>query len=281
MPSLQPIRPVTLYCRERTLNVKAPLIMGILNVTPDSFSDGGCFLAVEKAVDHARAMIADGADIIDIGGESTRPGADLVSAAEEIDRVAPVIEALRDLDITLSIDTQKATVARHALTAGAHIVNDVTGARDPQMLQAVADANAAIVLMHTRGASSEMMNKTYYQDLVNDVARFLKDKAESAKSAGIRTIILDPGIGFAKTAAQNYTLFRRLNEFAELPYPLLIGPSRKSFIGHLTGQAAAERIEGTIAAVVISVLHGAHIVRVHDVAAIKRTLQVTEAIQNG
>jgi dihydropteroate synthase len=263
------------------VHVTAPLIMGILNVTPDSFSDGGRYLHVEKALDHARSMIADGAHIIDIGGESTRPGAARVPVDEEIARVVPVIQGLKELDITISIDTQKAAVAQQALKAGAHIVNDVTGARDPEMLPVIAGSGAAVVLMHTRGNSVDMVKRTQYTDVVTDVADFLVEKAKLAKDAGIKSIILDPGIGFAKTAEQNFHLFRHLNRFIELGYPLLMGPSRKSFIGHLTGQPADERIEGTIASVVISVLHGTHIIRVHDILPVKRALMVTEAIQNG
>lgn len=279
--TLEPIQPFTLHCGPRIIECKRPLLMGILNVTPDSFSDGGHFLAAEKAIAHAKVMIEDGADIIDIGGESTRPGAEIVSVEEELRRVIPVIEGLVGLDVTLSIDTQKAAVAAAATKAGAHIVNDVTGARDPDMLGVVAASGAALVLMHTRGLSSDMMKRTEYKDVVREVASYLKERAEQAVAAGIKTVILDPGVGFAKTAPQNFTLFRRLPEFIDLGYPLLMGPSRKSFIGHITGQPAAERIEGTIATVVASVLQGTHIVRVHDVKEVKRALLVTEAMQNG
>ncbi|MDF1661067.1 MAG: dihydropteroate synthase [Planctomycetota bacterium] len=279
--TLKPIHPFTLHCGARTIECKRPLLMGILNVTPDSFSDGGHFLAAEKAIAHAKVMIDDGADIIDIGGESTRPGAEIVSVEDELRRVIPVIEGLANLDVTLSIDTQKAAVAEAATKAGAHIVNDVTGARDPDMLAVVAASQAALVLMHTRGPSSDMMKRTEYKDVVSEVAAYLKERAEQAVAAGIKTVILDPGVGFAKTAAQNFTLVRRLPEFIELGYPILMGPSRKSFIGHITGQPAAERIEGTIATVVASVLQGTHIVRVHDVKEVKRALLVSEAMQNG
>lgn len=278
--TLEPIHPFTLHCGSRTLETKSPLLMGILNVTPDSFSDGGHFLAAEKAIAHAKQMIADGADIIDVGGESTRPGAEVVSVEEELRRVIPVIEGLADLDVTISIDTQKAVVAEAATKAGAHIVNDVTGARDPEMLSVVAKSEAALVLMHTRGPSSDMMKRVEYTDVVSEVASYLKERAEQATAAGVKTVIIDPGIGFAKTAPQNFTIFRRLKEFIDLGYPLLMGPSRKSFIGHITGQPAAERLEGTIATVVASVLLGTHIVRVHDVKEVKRALLVTEAMQN-
>lgn len=258
------------------------LIMGILNVTPDSFFDGGRFLDPARAVERSLEMIEEGADVIDIGGESTRPGAEAVPAEEELRRVLPVVERLASRSGTpLSIDTSKPAVARECLAAGASLINDVTGLRDPEMLEAALEFNAGIVIMHMRGTPQTMQQQTYYQDVVAEVKQYLAEKAGAAQSAGIRQIIIDPGIGFAKTAAQNFEILRRLEEFCDLGYPVLVGPSRKSFLGSLPGGAPPEqRLEAGLAAVTIAALKGASMVRVHDVRQCRRALDVVEAVRS-
>ncbi|MCH7563419.1 MAG: dihydropteroate synthase [Gemmatimonadetes bacterium] len=256
--------------------------MGVVNVTPDSFSDGAEFLDAPSAIAYARTLVEEGADIIDIGGESTRPGAQPVSAEEEMARVLPVIEGLAGQigGALISIDTWKASVARRAVDAGARIVNDVTGGRDPEMLGTVAGLGAGYVHMHMRGTPETMATLTDYEDVVHEVKDELSRGIAQAREAGIIEVYVDPGIGFAKTADQSCEILRRLSELADLGAPLLVGPSRKSFIGHITGLPADQRLEGTIAAVVISVLGGASIVRVHDVASARQALIVTEAIHD-
>ena len=257
-------------------------IMGVLNVTPDSFSDGGRHQTCEAALHHAHRLIAEGAAILDIGGESTRPGAEPVSAAEELRRVIPVLETLRrETTVRLSIDTMKSEVAESALRAGATLINDVTGLRDPAMMAAAARHNAGVVIMHMRGAPQTMRGLTDYADVVAEVKEYLAAQAAAARAAGIAEIILDPGIGFAKTAAQSFTLVRRLGEFEELGYPILIGPSRKSFLSAIPGMERAEdRLEGTLAAVAIGVLHGASIIRAHDVADCWKAAMVAAAVRS-
>lgn len=257
-------------------------IMGVLNVTPDSFSDGGRFFHPEAALQQARHLMAEGADILDIGGESTRPGAVPVSAAEERRRVLPVIEALRsESAVRLSIDTMKPEVADAALGAGATLVNDVTGLRNSAMAAVAARHHAGVVIMHMRGTPETMRALTEYADVVAEVKAYLAAQAAAARAAGIDEIILDPGIGFAKTAAQSFTLLRRLGEFQDLGYPLLIGPSRKSFLASIQGlERPEDRLEGTLAATAIGVLHGASVVRVHDVAACRKAALVAAAIRS-
>ncbi|GMR12686.1 MAG: dihydropteroate synthase [Gemmatimonadota bacterium] len=254
--------------------------MGVVNVTPDSFSDGADFLNPPRAIAYARTLLEEGADIIDIGGESTRPGAEPVSADDELARVLPVIEGLADETDrpVISIDTWKASVARGAVDAGARIVNDVTGGRDPEMLRTVAELGAGFVHMHMRGTPKTMATLTHYDDVVDEVRDELSRGIALAREAGISEVYVDPGIGFAKTPQQSCEILGRLSELADLGAPLLVGPSRKSFIGHLTGLPADKRLEGTIAAVVISVLGGASVVRVHDVAAARQAIIVAEAI---
>lgn len=256
--------------------------MGVLNVTPDSFSDGGRYLDRRAAIDHALRMIDEGADILDIGGESTRPGSDSVSVEEEISRVLPVIEALAGrVRVPLSIDTCKPAVARACLQAGARILNDITGLKKPEMLSAAADARSAVVIMHMRGTPKVMQQQTEYVDVVREVKLCLGKRVHAARTAGLADIAVDPGIGFAKTASHNYEILRRLNEFRDLGCPLLVGPSRKSFLGVLPGQSAMEnRLEGTIAAVAIAVMNGADIVRVHDVIQCRRAVAVAERVRN-
>ena len=268
-------------CRDRALDLTHVQIMGILNVTPDSFSDGGRFFDAETAIAHARAMAAEGAAILDIGGESTRPGAEAVSADEELRRVMPVIERLRDDGPILSIDTCKAAVARAALEAGVHNVNDVTAlAADPEMAATAAEFGAGVVLMHMQGTPRTMQINPTYGDVIGDIADFFERRIERAVRAGISKahIVLDPGIGFGKTLAHNLQILRRLGEFRRLGRPILVGPSRKSFIRMVLGGEPDDRLEGTAAAVAAAVLAGASIIRAHDVRAMWRVARLSEAI---
>lgn len=258
-------------------------IMGILNVTPDSFSDGGLFYDHQKAVDHGLRIIEQGADIIDIGGESTRPGAAPVSATEELKRVIPVIsEIARQTKVPISIDTSKAQVAAEAIAAGAEIVNDVSaGHKDGKMVQIVREGRAAFVLMHMRGEPQNMQKGDLtYSDLMGDIIAFLKKSIEKATNAGIEKecLVADPGIGFGKTFEDNLRIINNLAELKTLGLPIMIGASRKAFLGKITGEEPKERIEGTAAANVASILNGCHIIRVHDVAAMKKIAAVTDAI---
>ncbi|MCS6937025.1 MAG: dihydropteroate synthase [Candidatus Bipolaricaulota bacterium] len=268
---------------------KRTLVMGILNVTPDSFSDGGRFYALADALAHARRLIAEGADILDIGGESTRPGAEPVSLEEELRRVVPVVRAVRQEfpKIPISVDTYKATVAEAALEAGATILNDISALRfDPQMVKVAARARVPVVLMHMKGTPQTMQQNPTYDDVVGEIKAFLRERIALARSWGIEQIWIDPGIGFGKRVAHNIEILRRLSELRDLGCPILIGTSRKFFIGRL-GTARAEplpvteRLEGTIASTVIAVLNGAQIVRVHDVAAMKKALAIADAVRYG
>jgi dihydropteroate synthase len=257
------------------------LIMGIVNVTPDSFSDGGRYFDAGRALGHARALIEDGADILDIGGESSRPGSDAVSLEEELRRVVPVVQALAgSCGVPLSIDTTKPEVADECLRLGARIVNDIAGLRDPEMIRVTARYNASAVIMHMRGTPKTMQSEPVYGDMIAEVKQFLAERVDAVKQAGVLDIAVDPGIGFGKTAAHNFEILRRLEEFRDLGCPVLVGPSRKSFLGSLKGQReTGARLEGTLAAAVISALKGAAVVRVHDVAACRRALQVAGAVR--
>ncbi len=260
--------------------------MGVLNVTPDSFSDGGRFLAVDAALRHARRLAAEGADLIDVGGESTRPGAPEVSEQEELDRVLPVIEALRrDVPLPLSVDTTKSAVARAAVAAGADFVNDISGLTfDPAMAAAVAECDAGLVIMHTRGRPATMQADIRYHDLVGEVLGSLRASREVALAAGIapQRIAVDPGIGFGKDVAGNLELLRRLADFAALGCPLLLGTSRKSFIGRVLGQDDPQRRGvGTLATVALGVAAGAMLFRVHEVAAAREAAQMAWAVCQG
>jgi dihydropteroate synthase len=259
------------------------LVMGILNVTPDSFSDGGHFLAPERAVEHGRRMVAEGADIIDIGGESTRPGADPVPLETELERVLPVISGLRrESDVVISIDTYKAEVARRALEAGADLVNDISGLRfDPEMAEVVREADVPVVIMHIKGTPRNMQVDPHYEDVVQEIVDYFRERVAYARTEGIerRRIILDPGIGFGKRLEDNFVLLRELHRFAALGYPVLVGPSRKSFIGLTLNLPVDERLEGTAAAVTAAILNGARIVRVHDVAAMRRVAVIADRIR--
>jgi dihydropteroate synthase len=258
------------------------LVVGILNVTPDSFSDGGRFLDRATAVAHATEMVDDGADILDVGGESTRPGSEAVSADEELSRVRPVIERLVEQHpaIPVSIDTRKADVAAEALDAGATIVNDVSGGSDPEMFDVVREREAAVVLMHMQGDPKTMQEAPHYDDVVGEVHEYLRQRIEAAELAGIAPdrIAVDPGIGFGKDLDQNLELMRGVGELLDLGRPVLVGPSRKRFIGAILDLPEDERVEGTIGAVVWMVGKGAPIVRVHDVREVVRAVRVADAI---
>jgi dihydropteroate synthase len=255
--------------------------MGVLNVTPDSFSDGGEFLDPHAAVAHAERMTVEGADLIDVGGESSRPGSYPVDRYEELRRILPVVEALAHrIEIPISIDTYKADVARAALAAGATFVNDISALRkDPEMAEAVAGAGAEVCLMHMKGDPRTMQDDPRYEDVVDEVRRFLEERLAAAVAAGIGEdrVWLDPGIGFGKTLQHNLELLRRLDEIAAIGRPVVIGPSRKSFIGRLTGRAEGERVAGTLAANVLAFERGASMFRVHDVAQTRDALAVAGA----
>ena len=263
---------------------KRTYIMGILNVTPDSFSDGGRYFDHSFAIKKAVQMADDGADIIDIGGESTRPGSDPVSAEEELRRTIPVIEVLsKEISIPISIDTYKSDIARKALDAGATMVNDISGLRfDPEMAATVAEYKVPVVLMHIKGTPKNMQQNPTYSALISDILEYLREGITIARKAGISedVIIIDPGIGFAKTFEHNLEIINSLNKFTSLGKPVLIGPSRKAFIGKILGNVATEeRLEGTAAAVAISIINGANIVRVHDVKEMARVAKVADAIK--
>jgi dihydropteroate synthase len=254
-------------------------LVGILNVTPDSFSDGGRFLGVEAAVAQGIRMAGEGACWVDVGGESTRPGAPSIPAAEEIRRVMPVVERLVAAGIPVSIDTRKTLVAQAALSAGAEVVNDVGGLRAPGMMAAVAQAGAGAVIMHMRGSPADMQQRVSYDDVVEDVAAFLAERLAAARAAGISRLWLDPGIGFAKTVRQNLVLLRRLGELRRLGAPLYVGASRKSFIGAVTGvEDPLDRLGGSIGAALAAAKSGASVLRVHDVAATRQALAVMIAV---
>lgn len=261
------------------------LVMGVLNVTPDSFSDGGQFLDSRKAIEHAFRMERAGADLLDIGGESTRPGSSGVSAQQELDRILPVLNQLHGrLKIPISIDTQKAEVADAAAMAGAQIINDISALRsDPELAKIACRHRLPMILVHMRGAPRTMQQGPFARNVLRDVTRGLREALARAKRFGIAKsqIVLDPGIGFGKSYAQNFELLARLPELARLGYPLLVGTSRKAFIGHALGSVAAEqRIWGTAATVTASILGGAHIVRVHDVVEMAQVAKLADAIAN-
>ncbi len=273
-------------CRGRKLIVgKRTLVMGILNVTPDSFSDSGRYYHRDQAVSRALEMEEEGADIIDIGGESTRPGSKPVSAIEEGQRVLPVIKRLvNKVKVPISIDTQKAEVARQALEEGAGIVNDISALRfDPQMVEVVVEYQTPLVLMHMQGRPETMQQAPRYADLMGEIGSFLKDRAQFAINSGVSSnnIAIDPGFGFGKTVSHNLEMLRRLSELKLLGYPILVGSSRKSTIGAVLDLPVEDRLEGTAATVAIAVINGADIVRVHDVKAMARVVKMTDAICQG
>jgi len=257
-------------------------LMGIINVTPDSFSDGGLYFNKEKAVDRGLELAEEGADIIDIGGESTRPGSDFISTEEELMRTVPVISALRKkTDVLISVDTTKSEVAEAALGEGANIINDISSFRfDPKMLSLAAQKDIPVILMHMKGTPKNMQLNLFYEDLLAEIRGFLEERIATAQAYGIKKekIIIDPGIGFGKSLKDNLTLIKSLKFLEPIDRPILIGISRKSFIGKILSLPPQERTEGTIASAVLSIINGAHILRVHDVEAVKRAVLITEAI---
>lgn len=270
-----------LQCGRFHLTLDRPLIMGVINVTPDSFSDGGRFFSATAALAHARQLIAEGADLLDVGGESTRPGAAPVTLNEERRRVLPVLEALADTGVPLSVDTQKPELMREAVAAGAAMVNDVNGFQAPGALEAVAGSTCALCIMHKQGDPQTMQQAPQYADVVIEVRDYLQQRIAVAGQAGITRdrIVVDPGFGFGKTLEHNLELLRRLDAIAALQVPVLAGLSRKSMIGKLTGKDAGDRLAGSIAAALLAVHRGAAILRVHDVAATRDALAVWNAVK--
>jgi len=273
----------TVLCGRFELDLGRPLVMGIVNVTPDSFSDGNAHPDPDSALQHARMLLEQGADILDIGGESTRPGADPVSAHDEAARVLPVIEGLRDCGVPLSIDTFKPEVMRAALNAGVDMINDIYGFRRPGAIEAVAASRCGLCVMHMQGEPKTMQQSPAYDDVALEVQAFLLERVQALAVAGIdrRRIVLDPGFGFGKTAAQNYELMRRLDTIDTQGLPWLVGVSRKSMIGHVVGREPEGRLAGSIAAALAAVARGAHILRVHDVAATVDAVKVWRAVEAG
>jgi dihydropteroate synthase len=271
---------LTLRCGPKTLDLSRPVVMGVLNVTPDSFSDGGRFLPVEAAVAHGVRLAEEGAAIIDIGGESTRPGAAPVSIDEELRRVVPVVERLRAAtQAVISVDTSKPEVIREAVAAGAGLINDVRALAEPGALEAAAASGCAVCLMHMQGDPRTMQRAPSYVDVVKEVKAFLDEHVQRCRAAGVASdrIVVDPGFGFGKTLEHNLELLRRLRELHD-ELPVLVGLSRKSMVGTLTGRAAGERVHGSIALAVIAALNGARIVRAHDVAATVDALKMVAAV---
>jgi len=273
-----------LHCRKQSFLLgKKTLIMGVLNVTPDSFSDGGLYLNKERALEHGLRMVEEGADMIDIGGESTRPGAKPIDINEELQRVLPVIEALsKRISIPISIDTYKSEVAQRAIDAGAEIINDISGLNfDPHMAKVAAREDIPIILMHIRGTPETMQKDIHYNSIFSEIILYLKDSIQRAEDAGVdpKKIIIDPGIGFGKTVSDNLIIIKNLKEFRILGKPILLGTSRKSFIGKLLNAGPKDRIEGTLSSIAIGVLNGAHIIRSHDVLEAKRAVAIADAIR--
>lgn len=270
-------------CNGKILDLTRPQVMGVLNVTPDSFSDGGDFFCLDKAVARALQMEAEGAAIVDIGGESTRPGAVPVAVDDEIGRVVPVIEALQSqLKVPISIDTRKPEVMRAAIQAGAGFINDINGLRDPGALEMAAECAVPVCLMHMQGEPRSMQADPRYENVVDEVAEFLQQRVSACAQAGIRRerILLDPGFGFGKTVVHNLRLLKRLDELTRLGLPIVVGLSRKSMIGQLLGLEPGERLPASIALAVLAVERGARLVRSHDVAATWQALQMKAALKN-
>ena len=261
----------------------ATLIMGILNVTPDSFSDGGMYYDVTQAIEFALQMEEEGADIIDVGGESTRPGAKTVELQKECDRILPVIEGIRTKsDILISIDTYKSEVARQSIATGAGMVNDISGMTfDPNMVDIIKESGLPVVIMHIKGTPKNMQKNPYYEDLMQELTEYFEERKKFARAKGIldQQIIFDPGIGFGKRPQDNFQLLRELKKIVDMGFPVLIGPSKKSFIGLTLNLPVDQRLEGTAAAVTTGILKGARIVRVHDVKEMKRVALITDAIR--
>ncbi len=264
------------------LQLDRTLVMGVLNVTPDSFSDGGQFLEPEAAIRGGEEMVRDGADLLDVGAESTRPQSKPLDAGEEWGRLEPVLRGLVDrVDVPISVDTYKSETAERALDLGAQMVNDVTGLRDPQMVKVVARHDVPVVIMHMQGTPQTMQENPQYDDVVSDIIRYLRERITAAIEAGLdkEKIVVDPGIGFGKTGEHNLTLLRRVSEFRSLGRPILLGTSRKSFIGKILDLEVEERLEGSLASAVLAAAGGAHMIRTHDVKETVRALRIADAIQ--
>jgi dihydropteroate synthase len=282
LPHSSPLTPhAVLKLGRFSLTLERPLIMGVVNVTPDSFSDGGRFFGTQQALEHARVLIEEGADILDIGGESSRPGAEPVGLDEELRRVMPVLEQLAQMPVPVSVDTCKPEVMRRAIAAGAAMVNDINALREPGALEAVAQGQAAVCLMHMQGAPRSMQRNPQYEDVVAEVTAFLAQRVEAAQQAGIarERIVIDPGFGFGKSTGHNLELLQGLSTIAGLGQPVLVGLSRKSLFGKITGKPVADRISASVAAALLAVERGAALVRVHDVAATRDALLVLNAIE--
>ena len=267
-----------------SLSLERPHVMGILNVTPDSFSDGGNFNQIERAMAHARQMVSDGATLIDIGGESTRPGAPDVSEQEELDRVIPVVERLvAELDVMVSLDTSKAAVMREGCKAGAHLINDVRALLEPGTLAVAAEADVPVCLMHMQGQPRTMQAEPHYDDLLGEVRAFFDERIAACLAAGIRRqqLLLDPGYGFGKTLAHNYQLLAQQSKLLDYQLPLLVGMSRKSMIGNLLGRPVDDRLAGSLACALIGMQHGARIIRVHDVRETMDALRAGWMVMTG
>jgi dihydropteroate synthase len=272
-----------LICKNKVLNLDNPVVMGIVNITPDSFSDGGKFFARDQAIAHARRMITEGAAIIDIGGESTRPGAIAATLDQELDRIMPVLEILVRDDVLVSVDTQKTDVMREAIRIGAAIINDVNALQATGAIAVCAAANVAVCLMHKQGAPATMQQSPRYQNVVDEVGDFLQVRVDACEAAGIarERIAIDPGFGFGKTVEHNFTLLSRLNELNKFGYPVLAGLSRKSSLGAITGRDIDQRLAASLAAALIAAQHGAKILRVHDVKETVDVLKVWHASRGG
>ncbi|MGH8132392.1 MAG: dihydropteroate synthase [Steroidobacteraceae bacterium] len=276
--------PVLLQCSDKTLDLSRPVVMGVLNVTPDSFSDGGRFFAADAAVEQGLRMARDGAALIDVGGESTRPGASPVEADEELRRILPVIERLRAATAAvISVDTSKPEVMRAAAAAGAGLINDVRALREPGALEAAVASGCAVCLMHMQGEPRTMQRAPVYGDVVNDVKSFLADRVHSCFAAGLPAgrLVVDPGFGFGKTLEHNLALLRRLGELTAGELPVLVGLSRKSLVGKLTGRPEGERVNGSVVLAVVAALKGARLVRAHDVAPTVEALKLVAAVHGG
>jgi dihydropteroate synthase len=272
-----------LRCGRFSLELARPLVMGVVNVTPDSFSDGGRYLDPALAIAHARRLVDEGADLIDVGAESSRPGAQGIPADEELSRLVPVLEGLRDLPIPLSVDTAKVEVMHAAIAAGAAMINDITALRSPGALEAVARSDVGVCLMHMQGKPRTMQCEPRYDDVVAEVKAFLGARVADAEAHGVarERIVIDPGFGFGKTVEHNFELLRSLARFAEMGLPVMAGWSRKSTLGAVTDRASGERLAASIAAALLAVQHGAKILRVHDVAATRDALAVLAAADAG
>ncbi len=269
-----------LYCGSYQLSLSKPLVMGIVNVTPDSFSDGGLHASLDAAIAHAQQLVCEGADLIDIGGESTRPGAQAISLQQELDRVIPVIEGLRSIGVPISIDTFKPEVMLAAISAGCSMVNDVNALQDEAAMGVIADSDVAICLMHKQGDPLTMQAKPRYVNVMSEVTAFLEARIVAAEAAGIvyERMLVDPGFGFGKSVTHNFSMLANLSSFAELGIPVLAGISRKSMLGAVTGREVDQRLSASVAAALIAVQRGAAIVRVHDVQATVDALKVWNAV---